>query len=151
MTHSSPSRSWPLLNPSKSLICTLILYFIDTGGVLAISRTVLHSSRSERGRFRLWSSLVNFEGSPSSRTTELAVVHFTFYKRLWCMGSPCCICLQFLFHGHTSFYYFGYLSTNDHPVFMFNSDPFEVIRNICLTFTTNFQCRNQMTSIAFHE
>ena len=89
-------------------------------------------------------------------TSVGCVVHFTFYKRLWCMGSPCCICLQFLFHGHTSFYYFSYLSTNDHPVFMFNSDPFEVIRKMCITlhgatFTTNFQCRNQITSIAFHE
>lgn len=64
MTHSSPARSWPLLNPSKSLICTLIPYFIDTGGVFIISSTVLHSRRSERGLFCLKSCPMTIEGSP---------------------------------------------------------------------------------------
>lgn len=104
MTHSSPARSWPLLNLSKSLICTLIPYFIDTGGVFIISSTVLHSRRSERGLFCLRSCPVTLERSPiRSHTTEprVTLVHFSFYKRLWCMGSPCYICLQFLFHART--------------------------------------------------
>ena len=62
MTHSSPARPWPLLNPSKSLICTLIPYFIDTEGVFIISSTVLHSRRSEWGLFCLRSCPVTLRG-----------------------------------------------------------------------------------------
>lgn len=49
MTHSSSACSWTLLNPRKSLICTLIPHFIDAGRVFTISHTVLHSRRSELG------------------------------------------------------------------------------------------------------
>lgn len=48
-----------------------------------------------------------------SNTTEprSTIVHYSFYKRLWCMGSQCYICLQFLSHAHT--HYSSDQSTND--------------------------------------
>ena len=85
MTRGSPARSWPLLNPSKSLICTLIPYFIDTEGVFVIWSTVLHTRRSEQGLVCLRSCSVTLARVLiRSNTTEPGSVSvFTRYCDVW--------------------------------------------------------------------
>lgn len=103
MTHGRSARAWPLLNPSKSLICSLILDFIDTGRVFAISNAVLHSSRSELVLFYL----VTLEGFPQDLLNRLNKIWLrlqSFLKKkkdsLSCASSCVHFCACLASHSH---------------------------------------------------
>lgn len=104
-----------------------------------------------------------------SHTSEprLTRVHFSFYKRLWCMVSPCYICLRFLFHARTHItsviclLMISLLFHSDVFFFFFSkSEAFaspsshQVCSSITwhdATFATIRRCRVLISHILFHE